>query len=1449
MWGWLMGNGGSGGGMGGRDESSCSSDSDDGGQQQLRRRASASRQSDSDDDLLLPPPTSSATTGQSDVHEVHQHQASLEQDPGGGGTDTPGGWMAARVARLDDELCRLRSRGATETELAPLAERLSTLLHEAVGAGTGAGLAHVPLSDWETARLYEAAELYQTSDGDATAGGVSGDAGGVEDGAATEDGSLGRSAPHPWSSASENSESEHPSCWSDPGSAVLSVRSADGVDGAVLRFIEDEQHASRAEGVAAGEDALRFGPGREDAQRKDLRFDAGSEDEPSHIVTGHGRQHQQGPLHRSGSTGHEWQDGEGSVGGTECSGGGNSDAATDDTAGTPPPSLWDSLGRWGDGSHDEEQASQACDASDADPSTCARPTAGGRRRRRQGAGGKLWAEQVAERAVARFYSRVGSVSEARATFKQHDTDRSGGLDAAELVMVFASKRVRLSTVEAAAVVRAFGGGRATGQVSEEAFVEALRIALLEAVRVRLLDHTAHSGQDWSTLFARLDRDGSGGLSPAEFSAAVRKVGVFRAPAAAEERWRRRDQGRAKHGSGRAVVDRERADRELAVLFGWLDRDGDGKISTAELTAFLQAGPRPAGAGGLSLLVQRMHEHLAETKSNLRATFAAADRDGSGRLDREELSSWLRKLGLPHSADATHAVMVELAGDGSTEAGDGGEDSRGAELEDGTVAAELSFEQFLKHFKTELRRYHVGQAAHLNTRRLVRAAEDERLRKVRREADEVADGPRTEALSGTTWRRGDLWRASSCGNLRRVTALLLAGVDPNDVREAQPSWPGPAGAGNHRAAAAAAGDGLESPLGGAARGGHSAVCRALLASGGHVEPAHCHVACQHGHAEVLLILASAVRSCGAAARPSVPDMPMPSSPSSPAGFQQLGTGAAVTTERAACREAVAAARAKAEARVAEIQAVAESRTLAAVERAQAEAARFYTVQAELTERAMQAELEHAVKTAEDRVAETIEGISAKAMVELIGEAAALEKQWLTRTGQLESGKGELVLQLEQLQQLAVQQAEAVAAAEGLAESLEAGRVAAGRALSAVELELARQTRAAAEQATRYDTDRQRLAAELEQVTAAAGQRVAELEQVTAAADQRVAELEQAAAAKMAELAAKNEALDAYLTVDAQGRHLASVEAALLREQQTNSLLVAENEALNRTAKVGNTAREAAERGSLSTEEDRGPGCWSGLTPPATASSTGTTETAEGEYSLDDIIRLAAAGSAAVDANRGSRKKPDWAKMAKHSAGAGVHLDSAARRQRQQAAAVQAIRQMISAHRHLFGEEITDATSLFRAIDTDRGGTIERAEFDRALARLGLGLSQAQLSELWGGLDRDGNGVLDYAELLAELDPSPPPAAGEAVEAAPAMATHLWQEHRWQEAPQGRGSAAALGLASLLPADMNAANDILSVPKELQAVIGGGQAGGGAGLECRVWRRAEIMPAVRQASIPT
>ena len=66
------------------------------------------------------------------------------------------------------------------------------------------------------------------------------------------------------------------------------------------------------------------------------------------------------------------------------------------------------------------------------------------------------------------------------------------------------------------------------------------------------------------------------------------------------------------------------------------------------------------------------------------------------------------------------------------------------------------------------------------------------------------------------------------------------------------------------------------------------------------------------------------------------------------------------------------------------------------------------------------------------------------------------------------------------------------------------------------------------------------------------------------------------------------------------------------------------------------------------------------------------------------------------------------------------------------------QMIQSKRSLYGAKLADLHASFKAMDTDNSGTIERAELDKALDRLGLGLTHKQ--------------KLDVADLLCCGDAS-------------------------------------------------------------------------------------------------
>ena len=87
---------------------------------------------------------------------------------------------------------------------------------------------------------------------------------------------------------------------------------------------------------------------------------------------------------------------------------------------------------------------------------------------------------------------------------------------------------------------------------------------------------------------------------------------------------------------------------------------------------------------------------------------------------------------------------------------------------------------------------------------------------------------------------------------------------------------------------------------------------------------------------------------------------------------------------------------------------------------------------------------------------------------------------------------------------------------------------------------------------------------------------------------------------------------------------------------------------------------------------------------------------------------------------------------------------------------ALRQLLDAmkfRRHLFGVEVFSIDTLFRAIDTDQSGYINKHSLGDALHRLGVGLSNSQIDILLEAMNADSNGNISYKDfertLKAEL----------------------------------------------------------------------------------------------------
>ena len=89
--------------------------------------------------------------------------------------------------------------------------------------------------------------------------------------------------------------------------------------------------------------------------------------------------------------------------------------------------------------------------------------------------------------------------------------------------------------------------------------------------------------------------------------------------------------------------------------------------------------------------------------------------------------------------------------------------------------------------------------------------------------------------------------------------------------------------------------------------------------------------------------------------------------------------------------------------------------------------------------------------------------------------------------------------------------------------------------------------------------------------------------------------------------------------------------------------------------------------------------------------------------------------------------------------------------------------LKAERTLFGQKAQNARKVFRLMDRDGNGVLDRVEFKKALTRMGLGLTEDQVDVVMRHMDKDMDAHLDYEEFLAfigkEFDVSVEAAAAE------------------------------------------------------------------------------------------
>ena len=90
------------------------------------------------------------------------------------------------------------------------------------------------------------------------------------------------------------------------------------------------------------------------------------------------------------------------------------------------------------------------------------------------------------------------------------------------------------------------------------------------------------------------------------------------------------------------------------------------------------------------------------------------------------------------------------------------------------------------------------------------------------------------------------------------------------------------------------------------------------------------------------------------------------------------------------------------------------------------------------------------------------------------------------------------------------------------------------------------------------------------------------------------------------------------------------------------------------------------------------------------------------------------------------------------------------ERQERAIWKKLRKKLGNNRTLFGKKLETSQDLFSAIDQDNSGKINFLEFERALQRLGMGLSEQQTAEVLRAADvLVLDGMISFEEFMLKL----------------------------------------------------------------------------------------------------
>ena len=111
-------------------------------------------------------------------------------------------------------------------------------------------------------------------------------------------------------------------------------------------------------------------------------------------------------------------------------------------------------------------------------------------------------------------------------------------------------------------------------------------------------------------------------------------------------------------------------------------------------------------------------------------------------------------------------------------------------------------------------------------------------------------------------------------------------------------------------------------------------------------------------------------------------------------------------------------------------------------------------------------------------------------------------------------------------------------------------------------------------------------------------------------------------------------------------------------------------------------------------------------------------------------------------------PLWAAAAlgSESSGGGVPVSFESREYAMARALRQALRDAIRRKRRVYGQVLQTPTDIFRVFDRDGTGKLSADDLKQALTKLGLGYTAQQLHLLSEFLDTNGDGAIDYREMV-------------------------------------------------------------------------------------------------------